>query len=474
MKETLTDYANGKQDDYNKIIPVFEYPDEAEAKSMYPTLKKAVEKCETVIVRHSMPKEKKGQFRGVEWCDWIDDNWLAIGEAKFYLKDFSDTGAVEKFDFINKTYEKSDIIYHARLWKAKSLIEQEEWDQAEEILKEMEEAYEDQEKALESGSLSRKKKKASKSAKGKPVKEDDTPPLYPKDFDREFLPVYADLYLRQGEDDKAIEKLEKAIEVVKKRQFRTRLIFILAQVHHKKGDQKASDLYAEVIKLNPEYSMAFQAKINQALAFTGGNMEELKEKLHKMLKDEKNVEYLDQIYYALADIALRENEREDGIHFLELSVSSSTSNNDQKSKSFLRLGKLYYEDKNYLNAQKYYDSTMAVLPKEHEEYDQIELRSASLSELVSNLNVMHKEDSIIAFCALPEKEKINQLEEMIEKLREEDEKRQEAQEALANSPFPGGIPKPNGGGISATFWVWDNNLRGVGFNDFKSNWEQEN
>ena len=39
-----------------------------------------------------------------------------------------------------------------------------------------------------------------------------------------------------------------------------------------------------------------------------------------MLKDDKNAEYLDQIYFALADMTLREGDRPKGIEYLELSV----------------------------------------------------------------------------------------------------------------------------------------------------------
>ena len=48
--------------------------------------------------------------------------------------------------------------------------------------------------------------------------------------------------------------------------------------------------------------MAFQAKIKQALAYSGGNNKSIKAQLLKMVKDDKNAEYLDQIYFALADM----------------------------------------------------------------------------------------------------------------------------------------------------------------------------
>ena len=90
---------------------------------------------------------------------------------------------------------------------------------------------------------------------------------------------------------------------------------------------------------------------------------------------------------------------------------ASSSNNDQKSKSFLRLGKLYYADKNYIKAQRYYDSTMTVLPKEHEEFALIELQNISLTELVNQLEIVNNSDSISQLCALSEKDLIAKIED---------------------------------------------------------------
>ena len=54
--------------------------------------------------------------------------------------------------------------------------------------------------------------------------------------------------------------------------------------------------------------MAFNAKINRARAYdvTFGNIESVREELQKMLKDDKNIEYLDVIYYGLAELSVRE------------------------------------------------------------------------------------------------------------------------------------------------------------------------
>ena len=78
-------------------------------------------------------------------------------------------------------------------------------------------------------------------------------------------------------------------------------------------------MYNAVLKLKPEYEMEFYSKIMQAMAFDrrGGNSERIKEILYKLLKDEKNLEYNDVIYYALAEIALEEQQRDLTFDYLE-------------------------------------------------------------------------------------------------------------------------------------------------------------
>lgn len=478
IKETMTDFEMGRQENYSEVIPLFIYANDEESKAFYSPMDTAVSKCETVIARNTMPKQKVGQFKNAEWCKWIDDNWLVIGQAQFYKRDFD--GALEKFKFIEKQYKTESIAHTAKLWRAKTLIELELFDEAKEVLDELqtveeelkeqkEEAAKAEKEAKEKAKKykSSKKRKKSKSKKKAPVV--DEIPALPKKFEQELLPVVADLYLRQKEYKEAEEALRASIEVTKKRKFKTRQLFILAQILQENGSEGASELYAEVVKRNPVYDMAFQAKINRALAYSGGDSKSIKAQLLKMLKDDKNIDYHDQIYYALGDIELRAGNRPEGIAYLEKSVLVSKANKVQKSKSFLRLGKLYYLEKNYTKAQQYYDSTMSVLPKEHIEYEAISETNASLSDLVGHLNTIQNGDSLASLCKLSEKELLTRIDEIIEqkKLEKEAEEERRRLEAIQNANSTG---PSNTGSPSGKFWAFDDNLKKVGFNDFKSLW----
>ncbi len=474
IKETMTTFETGYSENYDEIIPVFIYPNEEEAKNFKSPMDTAIRKCETVIFKHQMPEKKVGQFKRTEWCDWIDDNWFVIGESQFYKADFDKS--LKKFEFIEKQYPTEEIIYDARLWQAKVHMEQGNFPAAKSILDELQEEMDEQAAASEEKKKKEKKVKKKKSKyKGKrrkkrksPTsdKEEETgPPEFTEDFEREYYPVLADYYIRKKEFGKAEEALEKSIEVVKDRQFKTRLIFILAQIKHKQNNPEASELYAEVVKRNPKYDMAFVAKINKALAFSGGDRNKVKAELRKMIKDEKNADYLDQIYYALGDLELQDGNKSEGIEYLELSVKSSTSNPKQKSKSFLRLGKLFYESKDYIKAQKYYDSTLSVLDQSHPEYETIEFQNISLTELVGHLNTANHQDSLLGLCELSENELNKHIQDQIDDLIA---KRQaEEEEAMAAALTPSG-----GGNLAAkgNFWSQNEKLRDNGFTKFKEVW----
>lgn len=475
IKETMTNFELGYQENYESILPVFVYPNEEESKNFKSPMDTAIKKCETVIFKHQMPKKKVGQYRREEWCAWIDDNWFVIGESQFYKREFN--SSLQKFEFIEKQYPSEEITYDARLWQAKIYIEQENFPAAKSILDELQEEIDEQEAAKEnkekkekpekkkkSNYRGKKKKKSSKSKAKKP-EDENQPPKFTEDFYREYYPVLADYYLRKKDYVKAEEALIKAIDLVKKRQFKTRLIFILAQLKHLQSNPDASELYAEVVKRNPKYDMAFVAKINKALAFSGGDKQKVKAELKKMIKDEKNVDYLDQIYYALGDIELNDGNTEQGIDYLELSVRESKSNTKQKSKSFLRLGKLYYQNKDYIKAQKYYDSTLSVLDKEHPEYEQIEIQNVSLTELVSHLNIADHQDSLMSLCQLSQNELEKKVNGIIDGEIAKREAEEEAKRNAALSPLVSGNLAAKG-----NFWAFNDKLRLNGFNKFKEVW----
>jgi tetratricopeptide (TPR) repeat protein len=99
--------------------------------------------------------------------------------------------------------------------------------------------------------------------------------------------VQAEIDLNRGKVDDAIPALEHAVDITRKKD-RIRWTYILAQLYQAKGmDNKAIATYGKVTRMGAPYEMDFHAQVQQALAFDRGNSKKLRQKLGRMLRDEK-------------------------------------------------------------------------------------------------------------------------------------------------------------------------------------------
>jgi len=388
LKDAHMTMEETHEEDYTQLLPIFIYDDQDLVRSVYPQLDRTIEKTSLVVDRHSI------DIKGVEYCKWIDNSWIVMGEAQ-YLKD-EDLQTKQIFDFTKRKYKDPETRAMSEFWLARLLIKQGEYERAASQLRKV---------TVEDG--------------------------YPEDELSELYAVRADFYIKQLRYEKAIEELERCIEYTKKRKVKNRRMFILAQLYRLDGDgRKSSNLYAELIKRNPDYEMAFYAKINRALAFdvTAGNVDEVRDILFKMLKDEKNEEFQDQIYYALAELELKEDDEPEAIEYLKLATKNSVRNGNAKGLAFYRLADIYFEKQNYPVAQAYYDSTVTFLSQEHEDYDLVLGRANSLTQMMRDMNIVTEQDSLQAFAKLPKKEQDRIIQDQIDALIEAEQEAERQKE----------------------------------------------
>lgn len=444
IKENVQRMEKSNVDDYTRVLPLFIYPDAQGAKTYYPEMDKSIKKTSLVIQRHTIVDKKGKEIAGA--VKWIDDNYLVLGKAHFYKREFFD--AIESFEYVAKTYKKDINRYVARLWLVRTYNEM--------------------------GTLSQ-------SAPIIDLLNNDKE--FPKKLQGEFSSLVADFYMRRLDYDNAIKHLTKAIALTKKKQTRARYTFILAQLHEQTGNRKkAAELYANVIKMKPPYEMVFNSRIKRAGLFeaNSGNSREMKKQLLRMLRDAKNIEYLDQIYYALALIEEKEKHftgTGGAIDYLKQSARYSTSNVKQKGLSYLKLANIYFEAPDYRNAQAYFDSSIIVLPKDYPGYEQISEKKKSLTALVSNLNIITLEDSLQKLAKLTEAEREQVITAIIQ--REEERERakiEEKQNALNNPMMNAGMN--NNAGMGATgangaggVWIMYNpSAVSFGMQEFAKRW----
>ncbi len=441
LKDGIRDLSTNVQDNYNSILPIVNYGTEANSQSINPNMDRAVEKASKVIQRHSMYFDKK------EHVKWVKESYLLIGKANFYKQDY--TAARRAFEYVNRQYPNEDISYEAKLWLAKTYAQQKQY-----------------EKAINEFAL---------------LEEISKKTLLPWGVRKELPLAQANMLIAQRKYKEAKAQIDKGLPLNRNVKLKTRLYYILAQINKLEGrESQAGEYFTKVLKSPASFEMAFNARINLAMVYNAGSDKKLIVKeLNKMLRDVKNSDFKDQIYYALADIALKDKNDTLGISHLRNSVAASLSNDYQRSTSSLRLADLYYLHKDYRNAQLYYDTTLMSLPKDFPDAEIIGQKTEVLSRLVQNLQLIHVQDSLQHLAALPEAQRNAIIDKAIaDYIKREEAARKKAEaERLAEMVGPGlnsrqivdptrGTSALGGGG----WYFYNPSAISMGFSEFTRKW----
>ena len=440
------------KDNYKTILKVYNYGTKADAKTLFPKMDRTIEKASIAIQKHSM------YFGGKEQVKWVAQSYLMMGIAHFYKQDYIPARRV--FDYVYNEYKDNPIRYEGLLWLAKTYIQMERPAKAEATLN-----------LLTS-------------------KTDDD--IFPTKVYNELPLVEADFYLSQKNYAAAYPFLERALELNKNRFFTNRVLFILGQINQKDGDfQRATRYYSKLIKRNPDYELAFNARLNLAQSYDSktGNSKAITKLLMKMTKESKNKEFLDQIYYALADVALKDNNDTLAVNYLRKSVASSINNNYQKTVSSLKVADLYFKETEYKFSKLYYDTAMMALPADFPNYFQIKERAEILTGIVEQHQTIKEQDSLQTLARMSPEERNAIIDAAIERYkvaeeerikREEEEKeaKEAEQIALKNGMQPGmGMGRRSGpggppslGAGNGKWYFYNPQALSKGYSEFVRKW----
>jgi tetratricopeptide (TPR) repeat protein len=436
LREAILKMETEYVDDYSRILPMWTYGNPKDAKAATPAMEKVFKKCSTVIDRHSM------KFKGVEKVKWIDDNFMLIGLSHFYRHDYF--SGVEVFEFVISEYKKQPSRYDAFLWLIKTYNELGLFTKAQ--------GYIDL------------------------CKSDRT---FPFKKNGELAAVTADFHIKQENYELAIKELNKALVYSRNKKEKARWTFILAQLYQRINQpQRAISAFSQVVKLNPKYELAFYSKILKAKLYdkTASSSVSIKDELNKMLKDKKNIDYYDQIFYALAEIALKDGDEKQAVELLKKSMASVTNNNTQKGLSALLLADIYFERPEYNLAEAFYDTAVGLISKDYPGYEIIKNKKENLTKLVNNYRLIAREDSLLQVAGLDPQERLKKIDRLIEKEKQEAAKKKEEEEALAaqsqNQSLNQQTPKNQAPaqGSGSTFYFNNPSTLSFGFSEFAKKW----
>ena len=402
IEEAFVELAKANKDNYNSVIQVYQYGDKNTAQAVNPLSDRTLLKGTNMVKKHSM------LINGKQKNKWIDDCYLFMGKANFIKRDYS--SALQQFQYVMQSSEKESTKEIARLWMIKTYQDMGEFGQAESEFNNV-----------------------------------VTDKLPKRTGMRDYHAAMADFFIKSEDYIPAIIPLQELIKITKKKSKLARYNFILGQIYRLMGEkEQARKYFSLAVKLKPEYELEFQSAIALALtAESDGNNEDLRKKLRNLLRDDNNIDFQDQIYYAIAILNEREGQRDRAIANYKKSVATSTTNREQKGISYLALAEFYFGERQFVPAQAYYDSASSNLDKKHPRFAQVNALKENLGAIVDNINIINTEDSLQNLVRMPEKERLKKIEDYIDKLRKADEERIAAEEnpnALVNSVAGGATP----------------------------------
>lgn len=435
MKEIETTLETKTQTDYNKILDLYPIYDTNFAKTLNPQFDECIKKASLPIQWHKNSK-------------WVDNSYILIGKCRLYALDY--TNAAISFKYVNAKGTDDNDKHEALIYLMRTYLETKEFSYAVDV----------------SNFLANEK-----------LNKNNT---------REYALTLAYYYQIMGDGVKEAEQLEIAYPLIKKKDFKSRVMFILGQLYQQRGnDEDSYKFYKKVIKNNPPYELAFFSRLYmaQVSSLENNDIKKINKYFVKLLKDEKNLEYKDKIYYEMGKFELKQNKTQAGLDYLKKSVKESTTNAVQKAYSYLKMGEVNYTTlKKYPIAQKYYDSCLVFLPKNHPDYKSIELRSKVLDEFVEQLTIIETGDSLLKLAAMSESSLDKFLDEEIardiekQKIAYEYAKKQkkekedkEQQIALANGGNTNG-GGTNAGDPNAKWYFYNTQLVTLGKAAFDTKW----
>ncbi len=337
-----------QKDDYNGILKLYPTIDSALAKGYDKEIQETVKMASLAIQRH--PNSK-----------WVDDCYILVGKARLYSLDWGN--AIQTFKYVNTKGKKANGRHEAIIQLARTFVEHREFNNAEAAFD-----------FLEKEDLNKVNLK-------------------------EFYLAKAHYFQLRGNYDNMVRNLAQAVPLLSRKDKPGRIYFIIGQVYQQLGfESEAFNFYKKCLSTNPDYEIDFYARLYMAQVAEISKSRDVfsaRKSFKKLLKDSKNRNFRDKIYFEMGVFELKQKNLNEAILNYNLAIREGT-NKQIDGQAYLTLGEIYYDTlKDFKLSQAYYDSAVASLSPSYEGYNKIQARQKVLNEFVEHLNTIAWQDSLL-------------------------------------------------------------------------------
>ena len=393
----------GNKDNFTEMLPLYMVGNKQSREIGKGQYDRAIEKSEKAIRLHSIKSKpewksnKRKSARDREWLGRKEYNpfiwraWMMLGKAQFQKGAFDEAAAT--FSYMMRLYQTQPVQSGlAKAWLAKCYTELDWIYDAEDVIRNM--------------------------------SRDSMDFRTVKDWDY----TYADYYIHVGDYEKAVPYLKKVIKHERRSVQRAREWFLMGQIQNRLGHRdEAYKAFRKVVGCHPPYEMEFNARIAQTEVMASSDGRKMISRLKRMAISDNNQEYLDQVYYALGNIYMIQRDTLQAISAYEKGNKKSVRNGVEKGVLLLTLGNLYWEMEKFSDAHRCYGEAIGLLDRDRSDYEELSYRSKVLDELVPHTEAIHLQDSLLALSEMPEAERLEAIDRVIEALKQKEKEEREAQ-----------------------------------------------
>ena len=396
--EGINDLKTKFHDDYGNILTIERIqPEKDEAvvveQERNANFQRAEDKAIKAAHLHSI------YVAGKEHNPQMDEAYMLLGKSRY--NDNRYVPALEAFNYIILKYPDSDLFYDARVWKEKTNLRLEYYNVAIKNLKKL-------------------------------LKE----PNIKGQTRANALATLAQGYIFNNSLDSAKIPLTEAIDLTNNLDERARYTFILGQLNTKTDNKEAAvENFEKIISYNRRIPRAYlinayAGKFSNQDYKTVDTLVFLKE-YNSLLKDRENRPYQDIIYNQMATLYDLYGSSGKAIENYNNSLSKIKDNTYLKVSNYRSLADLYYKQKVYEMAGKYYDSAMVNMNPQSRDYLTVKHKRNNLIDIIKFEAIIKNNDSILHLVNLTPDARKAEIERFINERKTIDAKKEAKEKEAA-------------------------------------------